>query len=283
MRVLIAILLIILSQSVLADTQIKGQIFDIDRGQGDDETLIFLSSGQVVTYPSAKSADFDTLREGLQKKYWFLFTINSKKEITRLEKLDDEVASKELHLKKNKTSISPYQPSILKSFEDAKSLFRDARANPRQESQCFNRAHVWTYDWRINKNLYTSKIWLFFTRQYIRKYKFDWWFHVAPLVHVVQDGSVKERILDMKYAKGPLKLKTWTDIFMRDNAHCRVVNKYTDQADYPESGSCFVMKSSMYYYQPLDLELLEITGEERTRWIKDEVKQAYLDAFEVTL
>lgn len=123
----------------------------------------------------------------------------------------------------------------------------------------------------------------FFTRKYIRKYKFEWWFHVAPMVHVVHDGEVKERIMDIKYSKGPLKLKQWTDIFMRDSAHCRVVDKYTDQANFPESGSCFVMKSSMYYYQPIDLELLEVQGQEKMRWLEPEVRHAYMDAFQVTL
>ena len=83
----------------------------------------------------------------------------------------------------------------------------------------------------------------------------------------------------MKYARGPLKLKQWTDIFMRDNADCPVVQKYSDHANYPESGSCFVMKSSMYYYQPVDLEEEELSGTVRNRWVPAEVSHAYQEAF----
>ena len=106
---------------------------------------------------------------------------------------------------------------------------------------------------------------------------------MAPMVHVVVNNEVKERVMDIKYAKGPLKLKQWTDIFMRDNADCPVVEKYSDHANYPESGSCFLMKSSMYYYQPVDLEQLELTGIGKSRWLAPEVKHAYLEAFDITL
>jgi len=44
-----------------------------------------------------------------------------------------------------------------------------------------------------------------------------------------------------------------------------------------------VMKSSMYYYQPIDLELLEVQGQEKMRWLEPEVRHAYMDAFQVTL
>src|SRR5690606_5817297 len=133
------------------------------------------------------------------------------------------------------------------------------------------------------RNLYSSKAWLFFTKKYIRKYKFEWWFHVAPMVHVVIDGEVKERVMDIKYARGPIKLKTWTDIFMRDRSDCPVVQKYSDHANYPESGTCFTMKSSMYYYQPIDLEKLERHQIEKNSWNAAEVQQAFMDALDVAL
>jgi hypothetical protein len=283
MRVVSLILMLFFSMSLFAETEIKTQIHDIDVGQGNDVPLIFLTSGHVVTYPDGKQADFERLKQGLIKHTWFLFVINNKKEIIKLT----EVPSPLIPATEKSMSFvgdeAPYQPSILKSLDEARSFFYDARSPAKEESQCFNRAHVWTYEWRTKRNLYASKVWLFFTRKFIRKYKFEWWFHVAPMVQVVTDGAVKERVMDVKYARGPIKLKQWTDIFMRDNADCPVVQKYTDHADFPESGSCFVMKSSMYYYQPIDLELLESQGLTKTRWQEPEVKHAFMDAFDVTL
>jgi len=245
--------------------------------------LIFLSSGQVVTYPNVDKSVFDRLRLAIKNKTWFVFKLNEAREIIELTEI---VTPPSINMTDKSNFIqdeTPYTPSILKNIDVARSYFYDSRTTHKEESQCFNRAHVWTYEWRTKKNLYSSKIWLFFTRKFIRKYKFEWWFHVAPMVHVIVDGQVKERVMDVKYARGPLKQKQWTDIFMRDNADCPVVQNYSDHANYPESGSCFVMKSSMYYYQPVDIEQKEVMGFEKTKWQESEVRQAFLEAFDIKL
>jgi hypothetical protein len=284
MRILSVILMLLFSLSLFATTEIKTQIYDIDMGQQNEVPLVFLTSGQVVSFPEGKKADLDRLKEALLKKTWMLITINDKREILQLK----EVATPPTYVTKTLkfTEDAPvFVPSILKDMDEARTLFYESRSEAKEESQCFNRAHVWTYEWRTKRNVYSSKVWLFFTRKYIRKNKFEWWFHVAPMVHVVHQGEVKERVMDIKYsrANGPVKLKQWTNIFMRDSAECPVVQKYTDHADYPESGSCFVMKSSMYYYQPVDLEQKDLSGFSKWRWLEPEVKHAYLDAFDITL
>lgn len=281
MRYVSFIFLLLFSTSLFAQTEIKTQIHDIDMGSGNEVPLIFLKSGHVISYPLGKKADFEILKDGLRNHKWFIFKINNKRELLNIKETPAPIVQSPPML--SFTDDQLYQPSILKNLDAARSFFYDARTQAKEESQCFNRAHVWTYEWRTKRNLYASKVWLFFTRKFIRKHKFEWWFHVAPSVHVVHDGQVRERVMDIKYARGPLKLKQWTDIFMRDNADCPVVQKYSDQADHPESGSCFVMKSSMYYYQPVDLEQLELTGLPKTRWIEPEVKHAFVDAFDVTL
>jgi hypothetical protein len=279
MRSLLVLVVILFSFSLFADSEVSTQVNDIDMGLVNEDPLIFLSSGQVVTYPAGDKAFYAKLREGIKNKVWFHLTINDSREITALKEIAAPLPRFDEIISYTSEELTPYTPSILKDLDQARSFFYDARAT-HKESQCFNRAHVWTYEWRTKRNLYASKVWLFFTRKFIRKYKFEWWFHVAPMVNVVVDGSVKERVMDIKYAKGPLKLKQWTDIFMRDNADCPVVQKYSDHANYPESGSCFVMKSSMYYYQPIDLEELDVTGKTKSRWLEPEVKNAFLEAFD---
>lgn len=281
MRLLLVIVITLLMNPLWADTQVSTQIHDIDMGSVNEEPLIFLTTGQVVTLKKWDKSRLDSLKEGMKKKSWFKITLNEDKQIIQLENI--EAPFSRPPLLKRHSNAPKFTPSILKNLDQARSFFNEARSNARQVSECYNRAHVWTYEWRINHQLYSSKVWLFFTRRFIRKYKFDWWFHVAPMVHVIVNGEVKERILDIKYAKGPTKLKTWTDIFLRDRADCPVVKKYSDQANHPESGSCFVMKSSMYFYQPVDLEQLELTGVERYLWTEAEVRNAYLDAFEIEL
>lgn len=284
MRFLLVFFLIVLSPFAIADSVISTQIYDIDMGQGNDEPLIFLTTGQVVSYPSADKSMMTSLRSAITQKRWLEVTINEDREIVSLKELPSPPSISSSYKKMITEEVTePFTPSILKDMDHARSFFYEANTKHRPESQCFNRAHVWSYEWRTKKNLYSSKAWVFFTRKFIRKYKFEWWFHVAPMVHVVSDGKVRERVMDIKYAKGPLKIKQWTDIFMRDNANCPVVEKYSDQANYPESGSCFVMKSSMYYYQPVDLELKELTGAEKTKWLEPEVRHAYIDGFGIRL
>lgn len=283
MRFLLVLSIFIITSGVFAQSVVSTQIHDIDMGQVDEQPLIFLSTGQVVTYPGTDKSIFDRLRSAIRNKTWFALKLNEAREIIELKEIalpPSVMSQKNLLTEENE---APYMPSILKNMDVARGFFYDARTTHKEESQCFNRAHVWAYEWRTKKNLYSSKAWLFFTRKFIRKYKFEWWFHVAPMVHVISDGQVKERVMDIKYARGPLKLKQWTDIFMRDNADCPVVEKYSDHANFPESGSCFLMKSSMYYYQPVDIEQKEILGFDKTKWQESEVRQAFLEAFDIKL
>jgi hypothetical protein len=280
MRFLLLSIYLFFSFTALADSVISSQVRDVDMGAAGEEPLVFLANGQVISYQSTDKIIHDQVKKAMSRKDTFAFTLNSERQIIEMNLIAKNYApisnkGRNLFLEEE----MPYQPSILKDMDQARFFFYEARPT-HKESQCFNRAHVWTYEWRTKKNLYSSKVWLFFTRKFIRKYKFEWWFHVAPMVHVIADGAVKERVMDIKYARGPLKLKQWTDIFMRDNSDCPVVQKYSDHANFPEAGSCFVMKSSMYYYQPVDLEQSELLGPGKSRWLEPEVSNAYLEAFD---
>lgn len=283
MRFLLVMILFILS-TAHAQSELSTQVHDVDLGQNGDEHLVYLSTGQVARIMSDDHQTLDMVKEALKLKSWLSIALGKEREILSLRNIPAPTSETDQSFQSRfaREEILPYQPSILKNLDDARAVFYDARTS-HKDSQCFNRAHIWTYEWRTKRNLYSSKAWIFFTRRYIRKYKFEWWFHVAPMVHVVEGDKVKERIMDIKYAKGPLKLKQWSNIFMRDSADCRVVETYSDYANYPESGSCFVMKSSMYYYQPVDLEQREILGTQKTRWSQAEVKHAYQEAFDITL
>ncbi len=257
------------------------RIHDIDLGSPGDSALIFLASGQVVSYPRATGVRMEELRLGMLAHRWYRIELNSRHEI--LSALD--IASPLPPLSPTSFQITPpeiYVPSILPDSEVTRQHFSEARRSFTPDSQCYDRAHAWAYDWR-RQGIYSSKTWLFFTRRYIRLHNFGWWFHVAPSVHVVIDGKVRERVMDVKYARGPIAVKEWTDIFIRDNTPCPVVERYRDHADFPESGPCFVMKSSMYYYQPVDLELLDLTATPRDRWQPEEVRSAFREAFGETL
>ena len=259
-----------------ASFEIKTQIYDIDFGGPQEELLILLKSGHVTRLKSHDPKLIDSLKIALKKKSWLKFQLNERSELDHFELVQEKVF-KPLNFDSPDEEI--YEPTVIENMDLARKYFQEARYKEK-ESQCYNRAQIWTYEWFAKNLIYSNKTWLFFTRKYIRKYKFDWWFHVSPSVKVIEDGVLREKIMDAKYARGPLDLKNWTDIFLKNNANCPLVGTYSDYANYPETGWCFTMRSSMFYYQPFDLEMKETWGSLKSNWIPEEIKQAYLEAFD---
>ncbi|HXH76239.1 MAG TPA: protein-glutamine glutaminase family protein [Bacteriovoracaceae bacterium] len=279
MRLFVGVLILMCSLPLWANTTLTTQVYDLDMGaQMDEETLVFLSGGQVARINLQDREMLDQLHEAKENKTWLQLTYNENNEVISASEIASPI---EAHRPSGMKSLMSFTPSVIDSPEAALLIFKAARINPK-DSQCFNRAQIWTYEWRANNNLFTSKIWLFFTRKYIRKFAFKWWFHVAPYLHVMEAGQVYERVADLKYGKkGPMKVQQWTNIFLSNDSECPVVTSYSEQANYPETGWCYVMKSSMYYYQPIDLEVLDKDGKERNHWNPSEVRQAYKEAYDI--
>ncbi len=273
-----------------AATQVTTRIHDIDHGDHiTDDALVFLASGQVMKINVNNTDLLEKLNESLQNHETVSLEVNENREILdvlpQLEKsVSTETEPVPQPLQEPKLlgpyPMSGYTPSVL-TPENVKSYFREMRHASKEETQCFNRAMVWTYEMRVKHNVYSQKVWIFFTRKYIRKYNFEWWFHVSPMVRMIVDGQVKERVIDRKYSSGPLPIQKWGNIFLRDDFKCPTVHSYSDHANYPEAGSCFYMKSPMYYYQPVDLEFLEKYGNVQSSWNETNVRAAYAEAFEI--
>ncbi len=270
-----------------ANTQVTTKIHDIDHGDHiADEALVFLTSGQVVKFNVNNTALMDQLNDSLVKREWITLNFDDKREIVDVVPAPEKNFENPVipaSTEKRLTGIDPmsgYTPSVV-SLEKAKEMVRGSRHASKEETQCFNRAHIWTYEWRVKHNVYSNKIWIFFTRKYIRRYNFEWWFHVAPMVHMVVDGQIKERVLDVKYARNPHSIQKWANIFLRDDARCPYVKSYSEHANYPEAGSCFLQKSPMYYYQPVNLEFLDKFGTVANSWREADVRMAYAEAFEI--
>lgn len=261
-----------------ASIHMKAQIYEINYGGLAEDTLVFLSTGHILRLN----------QNDLHKKKEFE---DAKKRQRSIEVyLSDENTIKNYHFSttpiqsKNKSLHSYHQeanfvPTVIESLELANSYFRQG-TYIEKESQCYNRAHIWSYEWFIKNAINSNKTWLFFTRRYIRKFNFDWWFHVSPSVRVMIDGVEKEKIMDLKYSRGPINLKDWTDIFMKDDANCPLIKTYSDYANYPESGSCYTLRTSMFYYQPIDIENKEVWETSKVGWYQEEIRQAYLEAFD---
>lgn len=283
---LVGLLLALFSIPVFALNSVTSTIYQIDQGiaQGE-EVLILLSSGQVLKVPSQKSRILEQLSRAQLNQTHLRFTLDEDRYVISLEPITSPTELlPESFLSKQHLLHQPqqYTPTTIASMDVAKKYFREARYNPK-ESQCFNRAMVWSYEWWRDHSLRSQKLLIYFSRTYIRRYNFEWWFHIAPYVHVLDNGQVVERVMDVKYSRGPVEFRRWTNLFMRNDAECRVITKFSDYADYPYTGECYLQRTDMYTYQPADLQMNEAWGYTKDKFNMTEVRQAYLEAFDEVL
>ena len=269
------LILIFLSVQAFAQSQITARISSVDYPiPPEKETLILLDSGLVLKTSDYQSK-FSRLTFDPERSNLYQFIYNEKRELLEINLESDKAKS---HPSFSFSHVE-YIPTTIASMSVARKYFREARYYEK-ESQCFNRAMVWTYEWWRRHSLRSNKILIFFTRNYIRRYNFEWWFHIAPMVNILDEGIVKERVMDIKYTSGPLPLKSWSDIFMKGNPDCPIIDRYSDYADHPYEGDCYLQRTHMYTYQPADLQMYEAWGYQKSDFILKEVQQAYREAMD---
>jgi hypothetical protein len=274
MKSFLSLTCLLLSFQALAGLKVK--IVDIIE---EEEFLLLANNGLVyeLTTDDREVLDFahyakeNDLEVEIVQSLLNLDSVFDNRESVRTLKLDytpdAQVAPKNINksILNVPTPLDNYEVSNV-SESQADSLFSTMRRDTRRKSQCYNRAHIWSYELSqksVNgSKLNLGKTWIFFTRKYIQEYKYKWWFHVAP--HIMVDSS--HSVLDRKFLRGPISLQGWTNYFMQNKAVCKVVEYYDDYSNNQDVESCFIMKSSMYYWQPLHIEGLEDGDAEPKSW-----------------
>jgi Glutaminase len=267
-----------ISFSALATRTYQTRIHEIDLGMEGEETLVLLETGDVAKLPS--EGDKDLILSLYMSKYnqqWLNITVDDERFITAMQStkapfiessIDDFAREEE-----------PYTPSVLDSYDRAHTIFKNLNSDYRNRSQCYNRAQIWSFESFKKYELKSMKVFLFFTRKYIRNYNYEWWFHVSPFTYVQEEGVAVEKVLDYEFLNHPINMKNWTDIFMRNDVVCPEIQKYSDYSENQSEEYCYLYKTSMFYYQPLDLRKKEETGAEKTNFVSWEVNNAYSQGF----
>lgn len=258
------VLLFLAAFPVFAETTIISRIHDVDYGHSaGDKTLILLESGHVI-----KPGDLKILFD--RYKTWSVTIDNDHNVLSMNEvRMDLPVYSPDEPV--------PYEPTKVKSGT-AKSYFNESRIS-RGDTQCFNRAHVWAFELWKRHQVKSQKVFLFFSRKYIREHDFGWWFHVAPLLYVDGFWGDSERVVDPRYITAPRDIDWWIGKFISGSASCPTITKYSEYADYPYSEDCYILKAPMFIYQPLDLEMQEVWGIQKTEFHHQDLQWAYKEAF----
>jgi hypothetical protein len=272
MKFFIAMLIFLISSAVMA-AKYTVKINDIDIGRGTESHLLLLSDGQVGYLAPENKKSLEELTSIKDKEQTIEIDLNEKNQVLAYR----EVAP----LKKSITSFSEeddknfsYDPTEV-SLESAQGIFSRMRRDYQNRSQCYNRAHIWTYEEFKKSGLKSLKVFMFFTRRYIRNYNYYWWFHVTPTVQTA-DGL---RALDRRYTTGPMSLPTWTRKFVYSGRTCPMVDKYSDYRDHQEVEDCYHIAVPMYFWQPYDIDQRDRTGYQKTSYIQSNVDHAYWEAF----
>lgn len=262
-----------------ATTEVLTSIHDIDVGQPREDTLVLLENGLVAKFRSSRGATLGNEVMYLKNK-----TVRLKLDENRF--ITEVTLTNDASLKYNDVPGTlleeEFEATPIRSYTLASRYFRGSRYN-RKASECFNRSMVWSYEWWKKYKIKSNKLFIFFSRAYIRKYNYKWWFHTAPMVKVRINGKLTERMMDRKFTKQPMSVRGWTNTFMRNNARCKPITKYSEYADFPYTGWCFIQKTHMYTYQPADLQMYEAWGYSKDHFEMREVAGAYLEAFNLRI
>ncbi len=276
MKIVFLLILLTLGFRAHADS-FKTRIHSIDLAKSSSQShLILMENGRVVFVRFDQAELLDSFKESLRLQDMLEVEVDSKNNFLSAETVE---AAKVPPVATSNIKRMSYDPTVVTSYSAVSSIFRRMRRDYQNDSQCYNRAHVWAYEEFLNTGLKSSKLFLFFTRRYIRNYRYKWWFHVSPMALVKQGSSVVERVLDRRYTGGPRYVSTWTRNFVHSGRKCPVVYKYYDYRNNQESEDCYLIPVSMYFWQPRDIERRDRTGAEKTQFFNREINHAYWEAF----
>jgi hypothetical protein len=155
-----------------------------------------------------------------------------------------------------------FAPTDVGSLEAATRIFNGLDDTNKTRSQCFKRAHMWSYDMWSRLGINSQKIFIFYTSRYIQLEDFDWWFHVAP---VITAGGV-DYALDRAFTKKPLTIREWKDKFLNKNITCPTIEHYDEYESNQWSRLCYLRKLPMWYFRPADIRDLDRKGTVKNGW-----------------
>jgi hypothetical protein len=241
------------------------------QGEGTEERILRFSDGRIARLSAQQGAQLRRLEANLGALVT-LETDDSQRVqyLRRVERAPQTIVP----ISETDAAPVPFEPTPV-TQEGATAIYE--RLNPKYQrvSQCHNRAHVWAYEEFKEHQVQSHKSFVFFTTPYIRRHNFVWWFHVAPMV---QAGG-EPLVLDYRYAHGPVSVRQWTDLFVHSGKACAEVQRYSEIDFNSTEVDCYVIHSSMYYWQPWHLKLLDEAGVERQSFSEADIRDAYREAF----
>lgn len=258
---------------ILTSSLAHAEIFK-SRIHSIEDNIIKFDNGRVA-FQDLKSFDLapdDYIKAEINEQS----TLLSFKKIPTL----DNPGLKQLALLPEEVTPPLFESTVVQGMEEAWNIFN--RSNPyyKRVSECTDRAHVWAFDEFKKSGTKSKKVFLFLTASYINSVRFKWWFHVAPLYSVNDNGVMKELVMDFRYSPGPQTVKEWTDQFVYTKRPCKVTTKFSEYDVNPQTESCYLIYESMHYKIPGEIHEQELSGRYKTATSDSELKAAFRYGFQ---
>jgi hypothetical protein len=270
-RISLLISLTMLSSFSFAET-IRSSIHSVSMGEGDQAHLIKLNNGRVVFMsPNDKFLGPDDLIPGSTVEV----KVDDDSKLESIATIEDKsLPSDEIDQGIDK-SLPSRDATVLPNYSKAQKVLEGMNTSWRRNTECTDRAHIWSYEEWKKSGLIQNKVFMFFTNTYIRRYNYKWWFHVSPYTLVREHGNVIEYVMDRRYSSYPRHMKSWTDIFIRSKKTCPVKTYAHYRANKNGSEHCFLVKTSMYYRLPYHVRHMEDYGRTLTSFKSSEINFSY--------
>ncbi len=200
---------------------------------------------------------------------------------------EEKLLSFEAKLKKSTERLTPdiqnrmllqedeFQPTQL-SDKDLSNIFNRMNPYMKRRSECSDRAHVWAWDEFQKTGTKSEKAFLFLTDSYIRRTRYKWWFHVAPMYTTT---SGKKMVMDYQFLNRPVTFTEWKNNLVFSKRECVSEFNFLDyDAGADQTQDCYTKTEPMYYYIPGDIAARE-KGNPKTSWSEFEVNASRSRAF----
>lgn len=242
---------LIISSQALADDGVHS----IVRGQGNEPHLVKLNSGEVKFIEQGEE----------HKLSLFEAKLNASK-----SKINTDIENKFLSF-----GEEDYAPTLV-SDKEIQAIW--SRMNPymKRRSECSDRAHVWAFDEFQKSGTKSQKAFLMLTDTYIKRTRYKWWFHVAPMYTTT---SGKKMVMDYQFLNQPVTFEQWKNLLVFSKRECVTDFRFLDyNAGADQTQDCYTKHEPMYFYIPGDIGNREM-GRGKTGWSTGEVNGARSRAF----
>lgn len=168
-----------------------------------------------------------------------------------------------------------FEPTLVPDTE-INAIFQ--RMNPylKRKSECSDRAHVWAWDEFQRSGIKSEKAFLLLTDTYIKRNRYKWWFHVAPMYTTTSGQKI---VMDHQFLDGPVTFTQWKNFLVFSKRECVTDFRFLDyNAGADQTQDCYTKFEPMYYFIPGDIGARE-NGRPKTGWNKAEVNAARSRAF----